>query len=419
MKFLYNYKCLNINVLLFLITLPFFGFGQFVEKIMLGQTLSVKQLNLQTPAQALIIVAEDGDFDQIELRLDGIETKFSRDPHLLLPDRRAQSNIVFLDQPFTLIELSSKSSPYETEVYLIRLPKPAPAITKPPLKSNCELPPIILQQEWRAGLPDPDYVRMATNTRNIIVHHAATSNNITDYVGLVRSIYLGHTQVNGWSDIGYNYLIAADGSLFAGRDPGIVIEQDEVLGAHFCAGNSGTMGICLLGNFMQESPTAEAMHTLVELLAWKTAKDSLSPFAINPHPLNAQLPVIAGHRQGCSTSCPGDQLFEQLHPLREAANHELENCGIFLSEAEILAQTSLQLFPNPWSTGFLRLNLSNQEVDNLFFIVKITNMNGKLLYQGEISGDGQFQPQPMLEKGIFIVTISQGEKRYHFKLVKI
>ena len=394
------------------------GLGQLVEKMTINPTLNSKQFKLQTPAQAFILVAEESTFDQLELRLDGIAAKLSRDPHLSLPDGRVQSNLIFLDQSFTSFEICSKNSPSQAEIYLIRPPKPIPSSIKPSLKAHCELPPIILQQEWRTGLPEPDYVRLATTTQNIIVHHAATSNDITDYVGLVRSIYLGHTQVNGWSDIGYNYLIAADGSLFAGRDPGNNIEQDEVLGAHFCAGNSGTMGICMLGNFMQTTPTASAMQTLVELLAWKTAKDSLSPFAINPHPLNAHLPVIAGHRQGCSTSCPGDRLFEQLHPLREAANHQLENCGVFLDLNENSENEDMRLFPNPWSAGALKISYSNQEIDQQLGSITISNTNGKLLYQGEMTDDGRLQPQPTLPKGFYIVTLFRGQRYFHFKLVK-
>ncbi|MCC7319293.1 MAG: T9SS type A sorting domain-containing protein, partial [Bacteroidales bacterium] len=79
----------------------------------------------------------------------------------------------------------------------------------------------------------------------------------------------------------------------------------------------------------------------------------------------------------------------------------------------------MHLFPNPWSAGALKISFSNQEIDQQLGSVKITTMNGKLLYQGEMTDDGRLQPQPLLEKGIFIVTIMKGVKHFHFKLVKI
>ena len=66
-----------------------------------------------------------------------------------------------------------------------------------------------------------------------MVHHSAGSNTNSNYTQVVRDIYLYHTQVNGcWSDIGYNYLVAQDGSIYNGRDPG-ALEQDDVLGRSF------------------------------------------------------------------------------------------------------------------------------------------------------------------------------------------
>jgi len=193
--------------------------------------------------------------------------------------------------------------------------------------SICQLADVIPQSEWRAGLAAPSYNRAFTEVENIIVHHSAGSNNATDFVQVVRDIYILHTQNRGWSDIGYNYLIDPEGRIYAGRDPADG-EQDKVRGAHFCASNSGTMGICLLGNFEEIQATDTTYAALKNLLSWKISKeDQLTATGINPHPLNSNLPQIAGHQDGCSTLCPGQFVYDQLPSIREQVEAIIMNCG--------------------------------------------------------------------------------------------
>lgn len=235
---------------------------------------------------------------------------------------------------------------------------------------NCDPPSIISQEVWRAGLPDPDYTRIPNEVSHQIIHHSASENSLTDYTNLVRSIYLYHTEVNGWSDIGYNYLVAPDGRVFAGRDPGDFLEQDAVLGAHFCASNTSTMGICMLGTFSEVAPTGLALHALEQLLTWKAAKEDLDPLDHLPHPLNQNLSTIAGHRDGCATLCPGDSLYALLPFIRQKSLDQLHSCGIYpsVSESEV-SSAQLQLFPNPVTDGeFTVKSVSEIEEISLYTI---------------------------------------------------
>ncbi len=227
---------------------------------------------------------------------------------------------------------------------------------------------MIDQEIWREGLPEPVYERIVHEVKNIIIHHSATSNDLTDYTNVVRNIYLYHTDVNGWSDIGYNYVIAQDGSIFKGRDPGFY-EQDNVMGAHFCGNNSGTMGICLLGNYMDIYPTFESLDALVDLLAWKTAKDTLNPYDISAHVLNPVLNVVAGHRDGCSTLCPGDSLYNELDSIRHETANELEDCGFFYSSvnADKQPSTTIEIFPVP-GNNMLNVILNNGRVNDIYLV---------------------------------------------------
>lgn len=198
----------------------------------------------------------------------------------------------------------------------------------------CSAPEMIEQSVWREGLDDPDYERIPNKVQNIIIHHSAGSNSDTDYINVVRNIYIYHVEIREWSDIGYNYLVAQDGIIFNGRDPG-ELEQDEVLGAHFCNSNSGTLGICMMGTYSELTPTDEAIQSLIELITWKSGKDSLNPMGAYPHPLNQNLPVIAGHRDGCSTECPGDSLYDLLGFVRNKVMSAFENCGYYIKPLSV------------------------------------------------------------------------------------
>lgn len=183
---------------------------------------------------------------------------------------------------------------------------------------------IIPQSVWRAGLAAPKPNPVSTPTRHAIVHHSAGSTFDTNYTAVVRSYYLLHTEVNGWDDIGYNYLIARDGSIFAGRDPQGApgVAQDNVRGAHFCGKNENTMGVCVIGDFTSQSPSTASLAALCDLLAWKFEKEGLDPLGSQAHPgpADASLTRLAGHRDGCTTACPGNLLYSELFNTRQCVS---------------------------------------------------------------------------------------------------
>lgn len=203
--------------------------------------------------------------------------------------------------------------------YAPRLPDPeAPKPRAAPQKSGPEPPSFIPQSQWRRGLPAPRPDPQSTSVRHIILHHSAGSNSDTNYTQTVRNIYLYHTQGRGWDDIGYNYLIAANGWVFEGRDGQGRLADHDVKGAHYCGKNSYTMGICMLGHFGSAYPSFPAATAAVALMSWKLDLEDLHPQeqAIHPPNRGAWLPRIAGHRDGCATACPGQRLYQELPDLR-------------------------------------------------------------------------------------------------------
>jgi len=84
----------------------------------------------------------------------------------------------------------------------------------------------------------------------IIVHCSATES------GTVESIRRYHKRVNGWSDIGYHYVIYPNGVVITGRP----IEQ---VGAHCVGANAGSIGICLIGNRAFSDAQFKSLRKLV------------------------------------------------------------------------------------------------------------------------------------------------------------
>lgn len=193
----------------------------------------------------------------------------------------------------------------------------------------CDKPIMVSGSVWRQGLPDPIGTRIRHDVNHCVIHHAASSNANHDYINVVRNIYLLHTQTNGWDDIGYNFVIGQDGSIFEGRDHQYLDSTDNIKGAHFCGKNAHTMGICVLGNYQDVQPTSASIASLEHLLTWKCNKDVINALAQTPHPSasSPNLAHIAGHQNGCATACPGDSLYRLLPTLRSTVDSLVKTCG--------------------------------------------------------------------------------------------
>jgi hypothetical protein len=208
---------------------------------------------------------------------------------------------------------------------------------------SCALPDYLSREDWcTSGECNPTSTPVNTLVTHLIVHHSAGGNTSSNWNAVVTSIYNDHVFNNGWSDIGYNWLIAPTGVLYQGRD-------FDKQGAHFCGYNAGTMGVCMMGTYTNVQPTLNALNTLEQLLAWKCCLNELDPSEIAYHnSSNSNLFRISGHRDGCNTMCPGDQLYALLPTIRDAVQGRLIACQSTQAPQSIAAP--LVLAPNPFTT---------------------------------------------------------------------
>jgi N-acetylmuramoyl-L-alanine amidase/Fibronectin type III domain len=210
---------------------------------------------------------------------------------------------------------------------------PTPSPTLAVASAATAEPSIVSRGGWGA---DPAYMTWAPQfyeTKKLIVHHTATSDNYTDRAGAeaqIRSIYYYHSVTQDWGDIGYNFLIDKFGTIYEGRysrdyaggnPTGDDANGRGVTAAHTAGWNSGTVGVALLGTLTTHDATPAARAALNRLLAWEASRNGINPEAteafVNPvSGATITRPNIAGHRDYLATACPGDTFYPTLPTIR-------------------------------------------------------------------------------------------------------
>lgn len=208
-------------------------------------------------------------------------------------------------------------------------PTPVPASPTP-----VAMPTIVSRKDW--GAREPNFASReegrydpATNTGGyasyselrpgeelaaildtIVIHHAGNGDRYT-----LEMIQSEHMDGKGWSDIGYHYIVAEDGTIYEGRDL-------SVRGTHVEHGNTGKVGILFLGDYEpgpwvwlalgepfwrdhDDKPTAPQIESAKTLISWLD-----SAYGIDS---------VVGHNDLNETECPGDLLERYLPELDAAA----------------------------------------------------------------------------------------------------
>jgi len=133
----------------------------------------------------------------------------------------------------------------------------------------------------------------------IVVHHIGMANNDDVSAETVHQWHLN----NGWSGIGYHFLIRKDGTIEEGRPLGTV-------GAHVYGENRHTVGINLVGNFESAVPTEAQKTTAAHLIASLCTVYQLDPVWES---------TVKGHCDLNATACPGRYLYAQMPDIVQQA----------------------------------------------------------------------------------------------------
>jgi hypothetical protein len=193
-----------------------------------------------------------------------------------------------------------------------------------------EAPTIIARAAWGGDTVKPRAAPDYGDVQVAFVHHTVSANDYApeDSAGIVLSMAKYHRDVNGWNDLGYNFVVDKYGQIFEGRAGGI---DQAVIGAQAQGYNSHSTGIANIGTFTDVGQTDVALDALARLIAWKlplhgapvTGQIVLTSAGGEDNRYKSGTPVtlqrISGHRDGDATACPGDMLYAQLPALRSRA----------------------------------------------------------------------------------------------------
>lgn len=133
------------------------------------------------------------------------------------------------------------------------------------------------------------------DTDMVVVHH--TGNPWDDDLS-AEEIHQSHL-AQGWSGIGYHYVIRKDGTIEEGR-------PEWAIGSHAFGENNHTVGIHVCGNFELTEPTAAQIESLAYLIGWICEKYDITPNSDH----------VVGHRDLMPTACPGEELYNMLQTVR-------------------------------------------------------------------------------------------------------
>ena len=106
---------------------------------------------------------------------------------------------------------------------------------------------MLIPQRWK---------KSRRTIREIIIHCSATPEG-RNYT--VEDIRRWHRQ-QGWSDIGYHYVIYRDGTIHEGR-------HVDIAGAHCLNHNAHSIGICYIGGVASDGKTPKDTRTLTQRAA--------------------------------------------------------------------------------------------------------------------------------------------------------
>lgn len=151
------------------------------------------------------------------------------------------------------------------------------------------------RRSWGAAPAQHRTIDRWSNGVTLVVHHTAGSaptDEPSEHAEL-RSCQLQHF-ANGWSDIGYNYIIMPSGRVYEGRG-------FNIRGAHTMNHNSHTIGVSFAGNYEKRRPTRKSIRAYKQLV--KKLQQN-----------GATILYVRGHKQmpNQSTACPGKYLMRAL-----------------------------------------------------------------------------------------------------------
>lgn len=201
-------------------------------------------------------------------------------------------------------------------------------------------PNVTTRAQWGTTRVPPAWKPVYVPLQSAIIHHTAGTNDYqpSQSAAIVRGIHDYHTFTRKWDDIGYNYLVDKFGRVFEGRYGTLASPGDKmVVGGHAAPANTGSLGISVMGTYMNNVyPSAEVLTALENTIAWRFGMAGVNPNGTwvykDRSGRNVTAPTILGHKDVSATACPGN-IYPQLGRIRA-------NVGRMISDSQKISTPS-------------------------------------------------------------------------------
>ncbi|WP_114853770.1 S-layer homology domain-containing protein [Brachybacterium sp. YJGR34] len=272
-------------------------------------------------------VAWMGDVTGLQIRaeLDGSDVSEVLTAHVVTTSQAA------LDEQVDQLEEEAGTEPQQQPA--LRSASTAANPATPALGPGA--PSYVSRASWGADESVVRGTRGAERLKAVVIHHSAGTNDYsaTQSAQILRGIHAYHTRTLGWADIGYNLLVDRYGRIFEGRSGGL---HRSIIGAHAYGFNTGSFGVCVMGDHTARTVPAATRTALSRIVAWKllstfttstSVAASWTPGSGTRFPAGTpvSLPVVLGHRDVNYTECPGRSLYDQLGTIRREAQGYLDS----------------------------------------------------------------------------------------------
>lgn len=203
-------------------------------------------------------------------------------------------------------------------------------------------PAAIPRGDWSGQVSAAQPVRR--EPRGVIIHQIDATTTPSNTLELLRALAAYQTEVLGWEDLSYHYLIDPEGNLFEGRLGGPTSAVNRL------AGGDTAVHIAMLAPRDAElTPTATGV--LVSLLAWLGEAYGLPPTGEHSVVVDGERvarPNIAGHNNAVNEAPdPYPEVRSQLAQIRTLTDQSTVRARWYFAEGNVADYSQRLAFFNP------------------------------------------------------------------------
>lgn len=207
-------------------------------------------------------------------------------------------------------------------------------------------PAVIPRETWSGRVAAAQPGRRTP--RGIIVHQIPATASADNSLSFVRALLLHQTDVLGWDDLSYHYVIDNEGNLFEGRLGGPTSEVGRL------SAGDAAVHVAVIAP-PDQAPSDQAQGVLITLLAWLGQAYAIEPtgeHAVTVGDTRTTRPNIAGHGEIEPSANDPFPAFNALLPqLRTRADQSTVRARWYFAEGNVADYSQRLSFYNPADTA--------------------------------------------------------------------